>query len=440
MYDIINKIRNTNSTKEKVNILKQHVDNKLLRQILSMTYDKVVYSYGITLKTIEKPTTYTGELTLKEAIDKVTHYLVNEEVRGLAANRLVNKLLKSLNEQDSEILYCLIGRDLKLGMNVKSINKAIPNLITSPPYMRCSILTEKTVKRIKFPAYLQVKLDGTYTTIIVHKGSVRLLTRSGHEDNKATRDIQAASKLPDGAYIGEMLVEGISDRAEANGLINSDNPPVNKIYMVLWDFIPLKEFYDPKHTKNIVQTRMSYGNRMYSLYNIIKGKKSKYLRLVKTKIVKDMEEVLTITKQWIEEGEEGAVLKSKDNIFKDHTSPTQLKIKVKFSIDVRVTGFIEGRKNTKRTQTFGALTYSTDDGKITGSVSGFSDSELKEISGNRDYYIGKIMEIEGNNITKAQNSNTYAISHPRFIEFRFDKDSTDTIDRAFESLKNCRLI
>ena len=162
------------------------------------------------------------------------------------------------------------------------------------------------------------------------------------------------------------------------------------------------------------------------------------ISIVPTIQVENVQEALKQTAEWMKEGFEGSILKDFDNIFLTHTSPTQLKLKVAFTVDVRVVGFVEGKRGTKREKTFGSIRYETDDKQIVGSVSGFNDRELKTINDNRDYYIGKIIEIEANDLTKARGSDTFALSHPRFVCLREDKLNSDNLDRVMLSLDSAK--
>jgi DNA ligase-1 len=121
-----------------------------------------------------------------------------------------------------------------------------------------------------------------------------------------------------------------------------------------------------------------------------------------------------------------------NNIFRDGTAKDQLKLKLCIDADVRCTGFTEGTKGTKREQYFGAITFENDEGTIKGQCSGFNDKQLIDFNSKRDELIGKIMVVQFNDLTKARNSDVYSLSHPRFIEFRDDKDSTDTLERVQE--------
>ena len=132
-------------------------------------------------------------------------------------------------------------------------------------------------------------------------------------------------------------------------------------------------------------------------------------------------------------GYEGAILKDRDAIFRDGTSPQQLKLKLEIDVDVRITGFKEGTPGTKREATFGAMTFETDDGQIKGRTSGFTDAQLEDFNSRREELIGQIMTVTCNDITKGRDNDYHALSHPRFIELRNDKTDTDTLERALET-------
>jgi hypothetical protein len=244
--------------------------------------------------------------------------------------------------------------------------------------------------------------------------------------------------LQDGVYIGELLVRGETDRALSNGMINSLLPPHDRIYMICWDYITPEEYINSKG-KNTT----TYKDRFEKLQSILNKPEFSITRdveVVPYLPVCTLKEALEQTSKWMNEGYEGAILKDFSNVFKDGTSKTQLKLKIAFSLDVRVIGFIEGNKGTKREKTFGSIIYESDDKKITGSVSGFTDSQLIEINSRREFYLNKIMEIEGNDLTKSQSKETYAISHPRFIEFRLDKDYCDNLQRALDNIEMAKCL
>ena len=54
-------------------------------------------------------------------------------------------------------------------------------------------------------------------------------------------------------------------------------------------------------------------------------------------------------------------------------------------------------------------------------------------------HFGSCRLIEGNDLTQGRGNNYYAVSHPRFIEHRFDKNTTDDLERALESLELAKM-
>ena len=434
ILSIIHELNQENGSNYKIAVLQKYKDNTLLQKVLKMTYDRVAYTYGISMKNIYyiPERNYAGpfaeeSITLEEALDYIQRNFVTRVFTGNQANYELTDTLERLQKEDAKVLEMVINRDLKINLGRTSINKVFKNLIIKPPYMRCGTYNEKTAKKINYPAFCQIKLDGTYRAAIVDNGVVTINTRSGE-----TSDFPLLEKgfrtFPDGVYVGEMLINDITNRSESNGLINSDNPPHDKIYIVLWDYITLDEYSRPKDKKS----KTAYKKRFENLRSILKDDNNEHIGIVESVVVRSAKHALGYVSTWMKEGFEGGILKDANNIFVDHTSPTQLKLKLEIDAEVRVTGFIEGRPGTKRENTFGALTYSNDDGTVKGSVSGFSDKELTEINNNRSKYIGKVMTVQFNDLSKARGNDHYALSHPRFIEFRDDKDETDTLERIQE--------
>lgn len=159
------------------------------------------------------------------------------------------------------------------------------------------------------------------------------------------------------------------------------------------------------------------------------------IKIIPSTVVNSLKQALEITSKYMTDGFEGSILKDLSGLFKDGTSKHQLKLKVSFTVDVRITGFKPGTIGTKREGKVGAIEYKTDDEMVMGSVSGFSDEIMEIMTNSKEDYIDTIIEIEGNDLTRGVNSKTYAISHPRFIEFRKDKCTTDDLQRILDSLE-----
>ena len=422
--DFLSELNESNSSNYKISTLKKYQNSEIVKQLLKLTYDKNNFNFGMSRTRLLG---ILNESNFPEGIDKIDDYLDllqenSGKLSGNSAKEFYSSLLQKLTEDSRVILLNILGRDLKCGINIKNINKVFKNLIPKPNYMRCAVFSEKLVKKIHFPAMLQLKMDGTYREFNVSNGTVSAKTRAGEEyQNEVLFDI--LKSFPDGYYMGELTIDGES-RFTGNGLINSLNPPLDKIIFTCWDFLTFDEYTG--------KVKTSYIDRFNRLQNLIESRDFKQVKLVENHIVNNVSEALKQVSLWMSEGLEGGVLKDFNNTFKNGTSNTQLKIKLKVDAEMRITGFTEGTPGTKREGKIGAIQFANDEGTIKGQCSGFSDAELEVFSKNKDSLIGKIISVEFNDITKAENNEYYALSHPRFIEIRNDKNETDDLKKVIQ--------
>ena len=425
LKDILNELNESNSSNYKLDILKKYKDNSELKKLLELTYNRNKYNFNVSKNCIIKDNPNILESNGSKTVDELLsalEILGEGTIRGNEAHQFVCNHLKCLDNDNKEIFLNVLGRDLKIGLNVKSINKVFKNLIPKPNYMRCAVLSEKTLKKIKFPAFIQLKMDGTYREIHVADGQVTGKTRSGEEYFNPVL-FKEMENFPNGYYTGELTIDGES-RFTGNGLINSLNPPYEKITFTVWDYLTDEDYLEKSKTP--------YYSRFESLSDIIEKHKSNRVKLVPNHEVNSIDEALKYVSDWMEQGLEGGVLKDKNNVFKNGTSGTQLKIKLKVDAEMRITGFTDGTIGTKREGKIGAIQFSNDEGTIKGQCSGFSDEELDLFTKNKDNLIGRIISVEFNDLVKSENNDYYALSHPRFIEIRNDKDETDTLEKVIQ--------
>ena len=425
ILEILEQLRNTSSTKEKFNILLSHKDNKDLEKVLKYTYDKVDFTYGVT------PTTVldfdSNEYSDKEMFE-VLDILNRREVTGHSALALAKNFYESCDKTIKDLFLKILDRDLKIGVNEKTLNKVFKGIVPRPHYERCDILNEKTLKKFTFPGFIQLKCDGTYREAYVHNGIVEFKTRSGESYKNPVLE-EILKTLPDGYYLGEFTL-GKADnpdanRAEGNGNINSDNPDFNNIHYTIWDMLTEEEYA-------LKDSKRGYDERFETLTKTLETLNSSLVHVVPSLRVNNIKDALKVTSEWMNKGLEGGVLKSSKMKFKNGTSKEQLKIKLKVDVEVRCTGFIEGTKGTKYEGKNKVITFENDEGTIKGQCSGMTDSMVEEVTKNPEKYIGKVLSVQFNDLTKAEGHEFYALSHPRFAEWRDDKDETDTLEKAIQ--------
>lgn len=438
IHNILDELNESNSTNHKLATLKKYKNDELLKRILKMTYDNVEFTYGVTVPQVEKfsssgassSTANMGTTSLEYALDVLEEQVCTRAVTGHAALGLVSDLLATTSPLDAALLKKIINRDLRVNFGKTLIVKVWPSLIKKPVYMRCDVYGPKTSKNIKFPAYVQLKADGTYREFAVQNGACTSRSRSG-EYYEYPVIFEELRNYPDGVYIGELTVSGVDDRAKGNGMINSDDPPHDLIMLDLWDYVTHEEYVKAgaKDKKNA--PAKTYAERWSELTDIVSAATSsgvsKNIRLIDTHVVNSMKEALDITSGYMNAGYEGAVLKGATGTFKDGTSKQQLKLKLKIDCEMRITGFQEGTPGTKREGKIGSILFENDEGTIKGKTSGFTDEELDEFTSKQDELIGKIITVQFNDLSRAEGNDYYALSHPRFIEVRNDKTETDSL-------------
>jgi len=434
VHTILNEINESNSTNFKLDVLKKYKNSEILQRVLKMTYDNVAYTYGVTVKNALKfkapENNYPG-LNLVNALDILENDISSRKFTGHDALKIVSDLIGSLNEVHADILKKIINRDLRINVGTTQINKVWSNLITKPVYMRCDVYGSKTSKNIKYPALVQLKADGTYRSFFVQDGSVSSTSRSG-ESYDYPIIFESMKDFPNGVYTGELTIAGYPDRAKANGLINSLNPPHESIILDLWDYITPEEYSSAgkKDKKNPCLTK--YNERFNKLKEIIQGSSNTNIRVIDTHEVNSLKEALEITSKYMKDGYEGAVLKDKSGVFKDGTSKEQLKLKLKIDTEMRILSFQDGSIGTKREGKIGSIIFGNDEGTIKGRTSGFTDEQLDDMTMFPEKYINKIMTVEFNDLSKADGNDYYALCHPRFIEIRNDKTETDTLETVLK--------
>lgn len=433
IYDIIQELNQENGSNYKLAVLKKHKDNELLQRVLKMTYDTVEFTYGITMKNIK----YTPESQREESLDLefALYHLENDfatrDVTGNDALDKMKSILEHISKNDAKLVELILGRDLKINIGKTQINKVWKDLITKPTYMRCDTYSAKTAKHINFPAIVQLKADGTYREFNVHGNHVTARSRSG-EQYEYPVIFEQMKEFPDGIYTGELTVQGYTDRAQGNGLINSDNPPHDDIILELWDVISHEEYAQARLKDRKNPCLVPYRTRFHKLHGILDEKLFNNISLIPYKFVDNLQEALQQTSEWMNEGFEGAILKDLSGVFKDGTSKQQLKLKLEISAEMRIVGFHEGTKGTKREGKVGSIIFENDEGTIKGRTSGFDDKQLDWFTEHQEDLVGSIIEVQFNDISKSESNDYYALSHPRYIEIRYDKDETDNLEKVFK--------
>lgn len=436
IYSIIEAIAATPKLTEKEQILRSTIgtdQEELIKSVFKAAYDE---SINYWVKEFPFPEKFLAITSFEFALSSLSE-ISQRNITGNAAINFVSNLTSHLTEQDAIILDRVIKRDLRCGATATMANKVWPDLIPTVPYMRCSSFNEKNLKAIKFKCYSQTKEDGLYLDIIVANGEVRYQTRTGQKLllNEPVRDANLLAFNRDFVLMGEGLVVNddgtYMSRKEGNGILNSDDIPMDKVRFVLWDYVPFQDW-------KVGKSDMIYNDRLFSLMTILSSDGPKEMILIDTRVVNNIEEVIEHFKENVALEKEGTVVKNFDGLWKDGTSKDQVKVKIIFSTDLLIVDAKEGKGKHKGK--LGAFLVRSSDGLVECWVGGgYKDPDRVKYWKEKDQMIGSsIMEVLGNDlITDRNRADIYSIFLPRCKEVRGDKTEADSLDRVREQRNAC---
>lgn len=412
----------------KIDLLNQHKDNEVLREVVRLALDPLTQFYQ------RKIPVYTPNLTdhaasLKSLLPALSD-LSERRVTGHAAIDRLTAILEAINPEDALVIEKIIQKDLRCGVSVSTANKVWPNLVMDYPCMLCSQYEEKLVNKIKFPALVQMKMDGMRFNAIVRNGTVEFRSRNGKEldlkGNLVDEFLELANDQ-DVVFDGELMVmfdydDQFADRQTGNGILNKANKgtisdkEAAMVHASLWDVIPYNDF-----VRGMCDNE--YKDRYASVFNAIqKGRLGGVQRIwgVYSKEVASITDANEEFERLLSGGYEGIILKDLNGKWENKRTKSQIKFKGELECDLRIVGLQMG--TGKYEGMLGALLCESEDRKIQVSVgSGFNDEHRKTITTD---VIGKVVAVKYNaRITNKQGEESLFL--PIFVEVRDDKDVAD---------------
>lgn len=445
LYKIIKSLQTTQGNNAKQAILEANKDNELLKQYMKAMLDPTI-NYYITKIPKVKPMARQVGFDLYD-IQHAINVFAGRMVTGNDAKRALEKWLEDqASEEDQKLVEYLIKRqipDAKVGETM--VLKTWPGLFFIPPYMRCKGMDEKvrahygSLKRF----IVQIKRDASFAYLWNRsEGSPSVITRQGNTYPQWLAD-RVSKGLPEGLVLsGELEVYEngkLLDRKTGNGIMNSvaadgveDDYAQYTFRYVGWDLLTEAQF-------QAGYSYVAYEDRLEQLEALIEFHKPFCVELVEYWIVNSVAQAKAIHIRITASGKEGTVWKTCEGYWKSTDSGTvdQVKVKVVFEAEFKVTGYYEGKGKAKGS--LGGFTVATDDEKIINDCgTGFSDADRLAIWQsilNGDTPVGWIVTLEANDIISSKTKKTLSLSLPVFIERRFDKKEADSLERVLEQLE-----
>lgn len=227
--------------------------------------------------------------------------------------------------------------------------------------------------------------------------------------------VKAMTGYPDGYYEGELIVkdrhlyDGRQVLQETKKILGSDEPN-KKLDWILFDYVTHEEFAEP-------ETSRGYFQRKEDMYNM--DLENKDIQIAKTIYKgKDDEIIYKILDTVVERGGEG-LMANLDRPYKKDKTNHILKIKKKYTSDLRVIGFEEGKSTGKHKGTLGAFVLEYKGNTVNCGI--MPDEVRHKVWSNQSEYLNTIIEVEHEAESWAENSDVPSISYPVFVDFRPEK-------------------
>lgn len=411
--EVLRRIKNTSGTNDKIGILSQYKEQKMIKCILNVVYNPRI-STKIAKKKLEKSLP-----SIESALnDEQFMEFISKECSGKDSDiQIAQAYLNTFEGEDKEIVKEIITQKLSIGMDYKNINKAFGYQFIE--FYECMLATnlQKVLDKIgSTEVYATLKLDGSRALIVCCDGTRKAYSRNGLE-LEGYEDFLNHLELEDGyVYDGELLYADdtllsairfrkTSEITRTKGEKNKDLLTYN-----IFDIIPIDEF-------NKGSSALTYKDRRKQLDTI---KENKYQRVVKVLYKGSFNNTLfAMLDEVVDNGEEGLMLNTADGLYEvGKRSKNILKMKKFHDVDIYCIGIEEGTGKHKGKLGSISVDYQGYEVKV---GSGFSDEQRSYYWEHQNEIVGKIVTIKY--FEESENKEgEKALRFPIFTQIRDDKN------------------
>jgi DNA ligase-1 len=391
-----------------------------------------------------------------EAVKSLVEKLKNAKAANKDLREQAIWVISSFPHEVQQTLCDVITKNLNIGIQAKSINKAVGRqLIPNPSLM----LSEDDVELIDNwdTIYCEHKYDGVRIIALYKDGDFQYFTRNFNQVptehmkyvNVDLHSIVAANPKFDfeGWFFDGELTD--HDRKSVSGKLNrmlkgKVDGEISKDFMfnifdiehqnVLTAGKGITKYLDRRNTLELLWSHLNEDTTPYATekdamdaFYFGHAHGSKHICLSERWTFSSVNEMMDRYNEIVKEGGEGVICKT-NAVYECKRSRSWIKLKEVNDCDLVVTGWIPGEG--RRTGYIGSLCLSDSTSKLRVDVgSGFTDADLKMVNEliNNNELIGKIVAIQYN-LSITDKHGNHSLFLPRFIEVRNDKSEADNIN------------
>ena len=423
---LFKQIQETSSLNDKKSIIIANKDNELFKKCLEFLLDKNIVT-GISNSKISKvdKNKIKSKSTIKlNSFEDVMDYLqIHNTGRDEDIANVKTFIYDHYISDDEFMFYVqMITKKYKLGIDSKTVNKCIPELIPTWEVQLGSSY-EKLKLKDKEWFSLSQKCNGNRCSFYQGK----LISRQGKEFNGMQHIISDLEQLGVGwFYDGELIRKNVDNLPDGEnfrvgtGIINSDLESKKEIKFVIFDYFPESDIKKKESTAKYKLRR----EMLNKLRDVITEKNLKNIEIV-TMVYEgtDQSQIMKWLDYAVDKGWEGLML-NKDAVYKCKRTTDLIKIKRFYTMDLPVVEVLEG--DGRLNGTLGALAVQYKDNTVNVG-SGFDDETRKRFWKNRDSLIGRVIEVKYKEISNDKKTGLESLQFPIFVELR-EKDKCISYD------------
>ena len=331
-----------------------------------------------------------------------------------------------INEECKSLFNAIITKNLQLGIDVKTINKVIPNLIPEFNVMLANkYFDNPSIVEGKSFA-ITTKIDGGRIIALKENGKVSFYTRQGQlYEGLVDLENEMLRNFPDNVCLdGELTLldsAGLTSKEQYKKTMKISRADGEKhgLKMLVFDYMSAHDFRAQK-------SYLSYVARHEILTDLFKcyqaGDQPKFFKLLPILYMgADTRMIQQLLNEQVDAGEEGIMINMLDAKYEFRRTNSLLKVKLMKDLDLRVIGYEEG--TNRNAGTLGAILVSYK-GNTVKVGSGFSDTLRQHIWANREKYLNTIVSIQYFEETSNADGGI-SLRFPIFLDFRPDKTTPD---------------
>ncbi len=445
LTDTFKKLNNINdlpSKNDKRSLLKSYLNNTIFKKVITLLMSEELTFHTKKLPPCDSPAVAGDSTVIFDFLEKLASQ------RGASDKDKQHLASLAGNGPTRQVVERILKGKTEAGFSVRSVNAVCSGTIHQTPYQRCS--GPKMLDRVSLQPFgiIQKKSDGMFvyaskysTEPFVSRRGKRFNFFGELEDELAIYSERLDLEYPFPILVGELtLIEDgeTMPRKKGNGIINKfikgtgTLEQAGQVIFTVWDVLSGKDYERG-------ESDVPYGDRWQSLVEAFsvesEGESSGYKRisLIETEEVSSLKEAHNFYQKMRGQGEEGAILKDLNALWKNNTSPLQVKMKHFAEAEFKIVDVNEGEG--RLAGKMGSIRVTTDDGGIVCNVgSGFTDKE-RDINFWVDH-LDDIVTIQFESVIEDKKRKTNkSLFLPTFVETRFGEKTLADTTKYVEDLR-----